>query len=122
MGIKKKLALLGAVAVTAISPMKSQASVDKKDLKTVNLKQELVLNKNVENSVKQESKSLVDSIKRGEKVTHGSIVFDVPKLKQLQSNGELKDFEIVFEGEKVGLKFHDDGKRGMFSKDKEAKS
>lgn len=122
MGIKKKLALLGAVAVTAISPMKSQASVDNKDLKTVNLKQELVLNKNVEISVKQESKSLVDSIKRGEKVTHGSIVFDVPKLKQLQSNGELKDFEIVFEGEKVGLKFHDDGKRGMFSKDKEAKS
>ena len=122
MGIKHKLALLGAVGITALSPMKSQASVDK-DIGIKSVKQEIVLDKpqTAEQSVQEESKSLVDAVERGEKVTHSTIVFDVPKLKELQKKGELTDFDILFEGEKVGLKFHDDGKRGIFEKDEEAK-
>ena len=123
MGIRSKLALFGAVAVMALPSMKSQASVDDNKLNVKSIRQEVLLDKkqNASTTVQEESKSLVDAIQRGEKVTHGSIVLDMPKLKELQKKGKLTNFEILYEGEKVGLKFHDDGKRGLFEKNESAK-
>ncbi|MBP5534008.1 MAG: hypothetical protein J6Y03_00680 [Alphaproteobacteria bacterium] len=121
---KRELALLGAVVVTALSPMKSEGSVEKQT-NIKDIKKEVVLDRSemMKEDLQQESKSLVDAIERGEKIVHGSIVIDIPKLKQLQRpGGEFEDFEIVFEGDNIGLKFHDDGKRGLFERNEEAKT
>ena len=65
--------------------------------------------------LQEESKKLVDAVERGEKVTHFGVTVDVPKLKEVQtSNDILKNFEIVFEGDKVGLKFREEAKKGGF--------
>ena len=122
MGIKRSLLSIGAAMVTAVTTVTAAESSaftdDTKDFTKISEKSAFY-----KKSSEQESKSLVAEIERGRKVTHGPVSFDMPKLKKLQRKNEiLRNFNIVFEGDNVGLTFYDDGKRGWFNSNEEPKT
>ena len=69
---------------------------------------------------KNEAHVFLEKIKAGEKIEYNGITFDVPKLNASKDK-TLKNFGFVFEGDQVGIKIHDDGKR-TWSKNRPAKT